>query len=116
MSVTITGAQRDAIYRTVITHLTGIGDVWSAVQQRDFAAARQLGREFGEDLRLLEDLGWGESIDSETVTLTMPTAELANVVARLQGRVSGSLEAYVRRPRDAEEIAEGDLATSRVCA
>jgi hypothetical protein len=41
--LTITRAQRDAIYELVVTHLTGIGDVWVSVDRRDFAAAKRLG-------------------------------------------------------------------------
>jgi hypothetical protein len=74
--VTISHAQRDAIYQMVITHLTGIGDGWLGVHRRDFADAKRLGRKFAEDLQLLEDLGWSETIDRETVTLTMPPASL----------------------------------------
>jgi hypothetical protein len=68
----ITRAQRDAIYEIVISHLTAIGDVWLCVKRREFADAKKMGREFAEDLRLLEDLGWSETIDRDTVTLTVP--------------------------------------------
>ena len=57
MPVTITRAQRDAIYEMVITHLTAIGDVWLCVKRRDYADAKEMGLKFAEDLRLLEDLG-----------------------------------------------------------
>jgi hypothetical protein len=45
-------------------HLSGIEDVWMAVEQRDFATAKRLGRLFAEDLRLLEDLGQSISVDA----------------------------------------------------
>ena len=51
---------------------TGIGDVWICIDRREFAAAKRLGRDFAEDLRLLQDLGWAETIDHETVVLTAP--------------------------------------------
>jgi len=66
MSLTITREQRDAIYEVVIDHPSGIDDVWMAVDQRDFATAKRLGRLFAEDLRLLEDLGWNDHIDSRS--------------------------------------------------
>ena len=68
--LTITRAQRDAIYEIVIPHLTAIGDVWLCVKRREFAEAKKMGREFAEELRLLEDLGWSETIDRDAVTLT----------------------------------------------
>jgi hypothetical protein len=69
--LTITCAQRDAIYEIVIPHLTAIGDVWLCVK-REFAEAKKMAHEFAEELRLLEDLGWSETIDRDTVTLTVP--------------------------------------------
>jgi hypothetical protein len=41
-----------------IAHPTGIGDGWIAVQDRDFATGKRLGRAFAGDLRLITtDLG-----------------------------------------------------------
>lgn len=49
--VTITRAQRDAIYELVVNHLTGIGDVWSrsiaASSRRPSAWAARLPRTCG---------------------------------------------------------------------
>ena len=112
MPVTISRAQRDAIYELVVTHLTGIGDVWMSVDGREFATAKRLGRAFAEDLRLLEDLGWADTIDRETVALTVPADELTRTLARLHKDAAGSLGTYVSRPKDDEELAERDLAAS----
>jgi hypothetical protein len=110
MPVTITGAQRDAIYELVISRLTAIDDVWLSVKRREFADAKNMGRELAEDLRLLEDLGWAETIDHETVALTQPPAELTRTLARLHEDPSASLGAYVSRPKDEEELAQRDVA------
>jgi hypothetical protein len=112
MPVTISRAQRDAIYEEVINHLTAIGDVWLCVDRREYASAKRLGREFAEDLRLLEDLGWAEHIDREAVALTQPPEELTRTLARLHKDVSGSLGTYVSRPKDEEELAQRDLAAA----
>jgi hypothetical protein len=90
MPVTISRAQRDAIYEMVINHLTAIGDVWMSVDRRQFATAKRMGREFREGLRLLEDLGWSETIDRETVALTVPPDELTQTLARLHKDAAGS--------------------------
>ena len=108
----ITRGQRDAIYEIVISHLTAIGDVWLCVKRREFADAKRMGREFAEDLRLLEDLGWSETIDRDTVTLTVPPGELTGTLARLHRRAARSLGVYVSRPKDDEEFAQRDLAAS----
>ena len=76
MSLTISRKQRDAIYELVVTHLTGIGDVWIELENRDVATSKRLARAFVEDLHLLNDLGWDETIGSERVTLTVPPGEL----------------------------------------
>jgi hypothetical protein len=108
----ITRAQRDAIYEMVVNHLTGIGDLWISVQGGDFATAKRLGRAFAEDLRLLEDLGWSETTDRETVALTVPPDELTRTLARLHKDAAGSLGSYVSRPKDDEELAQRDRAAS----
>jgi hypothetical protein len=114
--LTITREQRDAIYGLVVTHLTGIGDVWLLIRGRDFATAKRLGRAFAEDLRLLDDLGWSESIDRETVALTVPAEELTRTVARLHRDAADALGAYVSRPKDDEELAQRDVAASEAFA
>jgi hypothetical protein len=55
MPVTMSRAQRDAIYELVITRLTAIGDVWLSIKRRESPDSKRMGREFAEDLRLLED-------------------------------------------------------------
>jgi hypothetical protein len=81
-------------------------------QCRDFADAKEMGRKFAEDLRLLDDLGWSETIDDETVTLTMPPGELTRTLVRLHKDAAGALNTYVSRPKDDEELAQRDLAAS----
>jgi hypothetical protein len=110
--LTITRTQRDAIYEMVLTHLAGIGDVWTCVERREFATAKRLGRAFAEDLQLLEDLGWAETTDRETVALTVPPDELTRTLARLHKHAAGSLGTYVSRPKDDEKLAQRDLAAS----
>ena len=110
MPVTITRTQRDALYELVSTRLTAIGDVWLSMKRREFADAKKMGREFAEDLRLMEDLGWTETIDDETVTLAQPPQELTSTLARLHKDASASVGTYVSRPKDEEELAQRDVA------
>jgi hypothetical protein len=112
MPLTITRAQRDAIYEMVINHLTGIGDVWISVDRREYATAKRLGSAFAEDLRLLEDLGWAETIDRDTVALTVATDELTRTLTRLHKDASEAVRDYVSRPKDEERLAERDVAAS----
>lgn len=112
MPLTISREQRDAIYQLVLDHLTGIGDVWIELEKHDFATAKRLAREFVEDLHLLNDLGWDETIDAERVTLTVPPRELVHTIARLRTRVTGALGSYVSRPTDEECVAQRDVMAS----
>jgi hypothetical protein len=91
-TATITGAQRDALYEQVRNHLGALGDVWIAMEKNsDFATAERLGIEFGEDFRLLHDLGWDENDSREVVELTMPPEDLAEVLTRLRREAEGGL-------------------------
>lgn len=86
MSITITAAQRDALYDDVLTHLSGIDGLWLAIEREDYATADRLGREFADDLTLiLDDLGWGAE-SSETVELRTRTDVLRRVLGQLRAR------------------------------
>jgi Mn-dependent DtxR family transcriptional regulator len=113
MPLSITRDQRDAIYEILMDHLSGIEDVWTAVKQRDFATAKRLGRLFAEELRLLEDLGWSDRIERETVELTLPPDELARTLVRLHEGATELLDSYVSRPKDDEVAAQRDLVASK---
>lgn len=96
--VTISAEQRDALYDQVLDHLSGIADLWSAVQRRDFGTADRVGREFSDDLRLiLDDLGWGDS--GGPVELTMPTGDLRRVLLQLRQQAEHQ-EADLAEQRD----------------
>jgi hypothetical protein len=60
----------------------------------------------------MDDLGWADTIDRETVALTVPADELTRTLARLHKDAAGSLGTYVSRSKDDEELAERDLAAS----
>ena len=86
MSITITAAQRDALYDDVLTHLSGVGDLWLTIEREDYETADRLGREFADDLTLiLDDLGWGAE-SSENIELTTQPEVLRRVFAQLRAR------------------------------
>lgn len=103
-TTTISGEQRDALYQLVRDHLGGLNDVWIAMEQnKDFATAERLGREFGRDFRLLDDLGWGENDEREAVELTMPAGELAALLNRLREEAEAGLTGSPPERRSREE-------------
>jgi len=86
ITATIDRDQRKGLYELVRNHLGGISDVWIALEENeDFATAERLGIEFGEDFRLLADIGWQPENSSEAFELTMPAHDLMEVLKRLHG-------------------------------
>jgi hypothetical protein len=85
-TITISSDQRDGLYELVRNHLGSAGDLVDLLeQQKDWANAEQLGLELTEDIRLMQDLGWGEDKGRECVELTMPEHDLMEVLNRLHG-------------------------------
>lgn len=85
MTVTITHAQRDAVYDQILDRLSGIEDIWLAASTQRYETADRLGRGYSDELRiLLEDLGWGDGPESETIELTTDGEVLRRVFTRLR--------------------------------
>lgn len=102
--IRITAEQRNALYEQVRNHLAALGDVVIALEQdEDFAAAERLGRQFAEDFRLLEDLGWDKAVEQASLTLTMPTADLRRILMRLQAEAEGGAREPEEERRAREE-------------
>jgi hypothetical protein len=95
--------QRNGLYELVRNHLGSVGDLWDALERdKDFATAERLGLEFGEDFRLLEDLGWSENDGREEIELTMPPHDLMETLRRLQGEAGLVLTGVEESSDDAE--------------
>jgi hypothetical protein len=110
ITTTIARDQRDGLYELVRNHLGSIEDFWVALERtEDFAAAEQLGLEFAEDFRLLEDIGWGEEEERERFELTMPVHDLAELLRRLHRE---AFEVLAESSTEAQAARE-DAATSR---
>lgn len=103
-TATISAGQREVLYRLVLDHLSGIDDLQLALDQRDFATAERLGIEFGEDLRLMEDLGWDKKLRDD-VDLTMAPEDLAEILKRLLADAEGALR---ESEHETKEMEEGD--------
>jgi hypothetical protein len=107
VSVRITATERDALYEQISVRLSGIDEVWMAVEAGDFARADRVGREFSDDLRLiLDDLGWGAG-SGEPLELITPPDVLRRVCTRMQDR------AEAQREMEEEERAQGQQREER---
>lgn len=100
----ITGKKRDAVHELLVEHLGGLGDVRIAIDRGDVETARRLAREFAEDFRLLDDIGWGDD-ERIAVPLTIPPGELTAIMNRLRGDAQSALAESTdeRNAREAEE-------------
>lgn len=102
-TITIDRDQRDGLYELVRNHLGSVTDLWDALERdKDFATAERLGLEFGEDFRLLEDLGWREDDGRAEVELTMPPHDLMETLKRLQDEAGLILTGVEGSSEDAE--------------
>lgn len=105
----IDAGQREGIYELVRNHLGSIEDFWVALERtRDFATAERLGREFAEDFRLLEDIGWAPGELGESFTLSMPAEELAALARRLREEAGQVLSGTSGRADSREDEATDD--------
>lgn len=107
-TTTIDKEQRDGLYELVRNHLGQIGDIWIALEQDgEYELAEQMGIEFGEDFRLLADIGWQPENKRSLLELTMEPHDLAELLTRLRGEAIGVLDgtASMHLQREEEERA-----------
>jgi hypothetical protein len=100
----ITGEEGDALREVILTHISGIDDLRVACEAEDFAKAERLGIEFGDELRLMEDLRWtGVLADTTVLKLKMPPEQLRRVFERLRSVVA---TLHVDEEREQAEVLE----------
>jgi len=75
--------ERDALYFMILAQMTGIDYVYTAIEKQEFEIADKLSREFSDLLRLIQDLGWGDS-GTEEVALTAPPDVLYRALSLLK--------------------------------
>jgi hypothetical protein len=97
-TITIGREQRQTLHRLVTQHMSGIGDVYLMIEAGDFATAERYGLEYGEDLRMLDDLGWDPDDARDSYPLTLPSDELIEALKRLRQDAEGGLNP----PEDAQ--------------
>ncbi len=107
-TTTIGKEQRDGLYELVRNHLGQIGDIWIALEEDgEYERAERMGIEFGEDFRLLADIGWQPKDGRKEVELTMEAHDLAELLTRLRCEAVGVLDgtASMHLQREEEERA-----------
>ena len=90
MPLTITGAQRNALYEILLDRISAVGDVWIAVCAGHYEAANRLALAYADELRFVaEDLGWGDFPPSDPIELKTPPEVLQRVLGRVRDIAAG---------------------------
>jgi hypothetical protein len=116
-SIKIAARQRDALYQLVRDRLSAVNDIWLVLDRGDYATAERLASRFGEDFRLMRDLGWDPDDDREMVEFTMPTPDLMRIAKRLRDDARGGIAA-LEEERDSvgpPEFIEGYRTVRETC-
>lgn len=82
-TIVVTRVESDALRDQALARLSGVDDVFHAVQAGDFVTAERLGIEFLDLLTLLGQLGWKDVGGEGDVGLEMPAEQLRRLFRRL---------------------------------
>jgi hypothetical protein len=116
MGLTVTAAQRDALYDQILDRLSGIGDIEMAIQAENYGDAERIGREYSDDLRLLlDDLGVGEG-DGRPLELTTSPDVLRRVLPRLRERAQRHSASLEPEWSEASDLRERNRLVAEACA
>jgi hypothetical protein len=84
MTITIDREQRHVLWADLVADLTGIDDVYRALDHGEWAKAQALRCRFEEDMRVLDDIGWArDDNESETYAITVAPEALRRTIERL---------------------------------
>ncbi len=116
MAITINREQRDAIYAEVTLDLDGIGDLAIAMNNSDYETARRYRQRFEDDMRLLDDLGWGREEHRDEFELTMPMPDLARAIGYFNRLLGSSVQAHLSEPEEGRRHAAQSLVAQTALA
>jgi hypothetical protein len=115
MTITITAPQRNALYDLILDRLSGIGDIEMAIRAKSYEDAERIGREYADDLRLLDDLGIGDG-NGHSVELTAPPEVLRRTLPRLRERATGHMSGLEREMAEVFEVKDRNGLVAGACA
>lgn len=115
MTVTITRAQRDALYQEMLTDLTAVGDIYLALNNGDGTQARRLWQRFDPELRLLDQLGWNPVESFDRFEIVLPDEVLVRALGDLQDRAERAVGEHLDEPNESLQIAQRALQVLGAC-
>ena len=115
MALTIKPAARAVLRQQLLTELSGIGDIYLAVQEDQWGTALSLRRRYEGCMRLLDDLGWREDDPAEEFAITMEPIPLMRVLARLHERCGEEVEEHVASTAEGRQALWEAMLTVAIC-
>jgi hypothetical protein len=113
--IKISAAHRDALYEQIVERLSGIGDIWLSLCSENFEAARRLGMEYSDELRLVsQDLGWGRGA-GRSIDLTTPPDVLRRVFSRMRDIAATQRASEEPEWIEARDLEERNRLVTEVC-
>jgi hypothetical protein len=83
-TLTIDSRERDTLHGLLYRRLLILAENLSGLAKAEGISVEELCERFGDDLRLMEEIGWVFEADQESVALTMPAEILAETLKRLR--------------------------------
>jgi hypothetical protein len=101
----ISSDERDTLHGLMLRRLLILAERTSELARAEGTTVEQVCERFGDDLRLMEDIGWAFETDGESVELTMPADRLAETVKRLRrdARRAPCEERHEREPEETDD-------------
>lgn len=81
---TISVSERDWLHGLMLRRLLILGENPSGLAKAEGITVEEQCEQFGDDLRLMEEIGWVFETDQESVELTMPPERLTEALKRLR--------------------------------
>lgn len=104
-TLTISAGERDILHGLLYRRLLILAENLHRLARAEGVPVEQLCGWLGDDLRLMEELGWAPECDRESVELNMPAETLAETLKRLR-RDARCAPLSMRRDREPEESVE----------
>jgi hypothetical protein len=101
-TLTIDSRERDTLHGLMLRRLLILAERTSELAKVEGATVEEVCERFGDDLRLMEEIGWVFEADQDSIELTMPRERLAETLKRLR-RDARRAPFEMRHEREPEE-------------
>jgi len=113
--VTITRAERDALYAELLGELSAIGDVYVELNRGNAEAARRMWRKFDPELQLLDCLGWRQVEPLEEFELDLDARVLERAIAAIRDRGDYLVAQHFEEQQESLGVAHHGLHVIATC-